>query len=193
MEVPKSNVTVMNQTEYYYFYDDNQYGVNIYVIDNLTSTNNSSVMQNYNSIVTSNQAGAQKQNNSNYSYNYSDSLKQYTYLTNYSNKNVFIVTKNKEDMLQILSTIHVDPKSIKNETNTTENQTTSKSTAKKSTSKSKSSSSSSSSSSKPKDTVNGGVKDLGGDYYQTADGKVHYGAKMYDHPGDSRYYHAYYN
>ena len=173
-------------------YNDNQYGVNVYVIDNLTSTNNSSDMQSFTSILTANQADVKKQNDGNYSYNYSESLKQYTYLTNYTNKNVYIITKNKDDMLKVLSTMHVNPNSIKNETNTTESNKTSTTTTKKSTSKSKSSSSSSSSSSKPKDTVNGGAKDLGGDYYQTVDGQVHYGYKMYDHPGDSRYYHPYY-
>lgn len=163
----------------------------ILLIDNLTSTNNSSDMQSFTSIVTANQADVKKQDNGNYSYNYSESLKQYTYMTNYSNKNVYVIIKNKEDMLQVLSTIHVNPDSIKNETNTTESNKTTTSSTKKSTSKSKSSSSTNSSS-KPKDTVNGGAKDLGGDYYQTADGVVHYGYKMYDHPGDSRYYYPYY-
>lgn len=191
LEVPKSNVTVVNQTEYYDIYNDNQYGVNVYVIDNLTTNNNSSDMQSFSSIITANQVGALKQNDTNYSYNYSDSLKQYTYLTNNATKHIFIITKNKKDMLHILSTMHVNPDSIKNETNTTETKkTTTATSTKKKTSKTKSSSASSHS--KPKDTVNGGAKDIGGDYYQTADGKVHYGAKYYDHPGDSRYDHGYY-
>ena len=179
LEVPESNVTILNQSEYYSIYNDNRHGVDIYVFDNVSSANSSDV-KSYVSVIESNQVGLQEQNIGNYSYNYSEALKQYTYLTNYTNKNVFIVTKNKDVMLRILSTLHVNLDSLKNETRTTKEKTS------KSTSNSKSSSSS-----KPKDTVNGGAIDIGGDYYQTADGKIHYGAKYYDHPGDPNYYHAY--
>ena len=58
------------------------------------------------------QTGAQLQENSNPQYNHSDILGVYTYLTNYGHKNVFIVTKNNEDMDHILSKLHSNPITI---------------------------------------------------------------------------------
>ena len=72
------------------------------------------------------QTGAQLQENSNPQYNHSDILGVYTYLTNYGHKNVFIVTKNNEDMDHILSKLHSNPItiSLNNTDNATNNTTT---------------------------------------------------------------------
>ena len=99
----------------------------------------------------------------------------------------------------ILTSSH--PKTLRNNitiNNTTDNNTTNiglsvkkttyESTNTQSENSGNSKKQSTSSSTKKKDTVNGGAKDIGGDYYQTPDGKVHYGAKYYDHPGDDSDY-----
>ena len=108
MEVKDSNITVTNQTEHYSIYNDTENGILVLVFDSEGSNwGDVSEMVSYAAIRDANQVGAQLQSQSNFSYNYSDTLKQYTYLTNYTHKNVFVVTKNKEDMEHILSTIHV--------------------------------------------------------------------------------------
>ena len=43
-----------------------------------------------------------------FSYNYSSSLNEYTYLNNSNNKNIFVVTKNKENMLNILKSMKIN-------------------------------------------------------------------------------------
>lgn len=135
LEVKDSNTTVTNQTENYYIYNDTQNNIMILEFDSTNaSLNDLSDAATFAAIRDVNQAGAQQQNNA--SYNYSQSLKQYTYLTNYTHKNLFIVTKNKEDMEHILSSIKVDESTLSNENNTNNTTTdTKKSTTKKSTTK----------------------------------------------------------
>ena len=113
MEVKDSNVTVTNQTEHYSMYNDTENGILVLVFDSEGSDlGDVSEMVSYAAIRDVNQVGAQLQSQSNFSYNYSDTLKQYTYLTNYTHKNVFVVTKNKDDMEHILSTIKVTAVSL---------------------------------------------------------------------------------
>ncbi len=140
-EVPASNVNVTNQTEHYSIYNDSEHGIQIYVFDSENSTlSDMSEAATFAGIREAYQVGAQLQQESNVSFNYSDTSKTYTYLTNYTHKNVFIITKNKEDMKHILSSINTDAITIKlndtqNQTNNTTTVTTKKST--KSSSKNK--------------------------------------------------------
>lgn len=94
-------------------YNDTENGILVLVFDSEGSDlGDVSEMVSYAAIRDVNQVGAQLQSQSNFSYNYSDTLKQYTYLTNYTHKNVFVVTKNKDDMEHILSTIKVTAVSL---------------------------------------------------------------------------------
>jgi len=136
-EVPKSNATVQNQTEHYSTYNDTDKNIAIFVFDSENmGINDMSEAATFATTREAFQTGAQLQQSNNLQYNYSDTLKVYTYLTNYTHKNVFIITKNKEDMENILSKLN--PNSIiqsnqtdnsTNETNTTKTSTTKKSTA----------------------------------------------------------------
>jgi hypothetical protein len=205
LEVPDSNANVTSVNDNYKTYDDKEHNVTIksYAINNINETNYTG----------SAEVGAQMgtnvgQNTTIENKTVMNKSGKYTYYDLSTYQNIVITSDNYDTMAHILRTLNkidITPNTENltvnltslNATNDTNNTTTTstqktQSMTKKSTSKSKTSSSSSSSS-KPKDTVNGGAKDLGGDYYQTADGEVHYGYKMYDHPGDSRYYHPYYS
>ncbi|MBR0472661.1 MAG: hypothetical protein IJI98_08220 [Methanosphaera sp.] len=121
-EVPKSNVTVLNQTEHYSIYNDTEKGVAIFVFDSTDATlSDMSEAASFAGTRDAFQIGAQLQQKSNITYNHSDTMKVYTYLTNYGHKNVFIITKNKEDMEHILSSINVN--SVNYSLNETSNST----------------------------------------------------------------------
>lgn len=123
-EVPKSNATVQNQTEHYSIYNDTNKNIAIFVFDSENmGMNDMSEATTFATTREAFQTGAQLQQNNNLQYNYSDTLKVYTYLTNYTHKNVFIVTKNKEDMEHILSKLDSNSITPSNNTNNTTNET----------------------------------------------------------------------
>lgn len=147
LEIPKSNATVTNQTELYSYYNDSESGIAIFVFDSEGfGLNDAGEAVTFAAIRDSFQINSTLQQESNMSYNYSESLKVYTYLTNYTHKNVFIVTKNKEDMKHILSTIKVQENANQsvNATDNSTNNTTQSATTTKSSSQSSSSQKSSS-------------------------------------------------
>ena len=163
-EVPKANVTVSNQSEHYSIYNDSGNGITIFVLDSEgIGMDEASQAVSFAGMRDAFQANSQLQEESNYSYNYSDSMKVYTYLTNYTHKNVFIVTKNKKDMQHILSSIKVDQSntSLSNDTN---NNTTTNS-SKKTTSNSKASNSNKNSKSEYGDYINGKWVSMSEDEY----------------------------
>lgn len=138
-EVPDSDANVTNQTDCYSIYNDSEKGIAIFVFDSTDAgLNDMGEAASFAAIRDSLQAGAQLQENSGVKYNHSDITNVYTYLTNYGHKNVFIVTKNKEDMTHILSSIDTD--SITIELNSTDNNTANNTTSsdKKSSTSSKS-------------------------------------------------------
>lgn len=142
MEVPDSNATVVNQTDLFSIYNDTEKGIQVVVFDSEGSNmGDISEMTTYATIREANQVEAVLQQEDNQSYNYSESLKQYTYLYNYTHKNVFIVTKDKEDMKHILKTMKLTNTSDVNKTNNTTNTTQKTTTKKTTTSSSKSSNS----------------------------------------------------
>lgn len=129
-EVPDSNATVTNQSEHFSIYNDTEKNVGIFVFDSEGSgLDDAGDMLSFTFIKETFQADAKLEQSNNFSYNYSDSLKTYSYLTNYTHKNVFIVTKNKEDMEHILSSVKVEISN--NTTNETENSTNNTTVTKK--------------------------------------------------------------
>lgn len=131
MEVPENNATVKQETDIFSIYNDTDNKIFIYVLD---STNfglgDLAEAMAFAAIRDLNQAGAQQQNIENYNVNYSQKLNTYSYVTNYTHKNLLIVTQDKESMLHILKSINVTQNDTTNQTNTT-NTTTPKKTAKK--------------------------------------------------------------
>ena len=89
LQIPNSTDTIMNQTEYYTIYSDNQHGINIYVFDNVSSMDKED-KKNILSIIESKQKDSHKEEHENHSYNYSDTHQEYTYSTSYNTKNIFI-------------------------------------------------------------------------------------------------------
>lgn len=126
-EVPKSNITVSNMGSHYSIFNDSENGIFIQVFDSEGSgLNDFGQMVEYAAIRDLFQDGAQERQDSGIKYNYSENLKVYTYLTNYTHKNVFIVTKNEEDMKHIISSIKVNvTNDSSNETNNATNDTNS--------------------------------------------------------------------
>lgn len=138
MEVRDCNVSVMNQTDRYFIYNDTGNGITILLFDSTGSDlSDSSEMLSFAGVRDANQIEAKLENDGNISYNYSETLKVYTYLTNYTHRNVFIMTEDRDDMKHILSTLKVGESLLKkNETNETNN-TTSSTPAKKSSTRAK--------------------------------------------------------
>lgn len=106
LKVPTSNVSVVNSTDHFSTYEDLKNGIKIYVFDDDNTTlSDAQVMFNFISIRDENQLEVSHLEEDKYSFNYSSSLNEYTYLNYTNNKNIFIITKNKEDILKILKTI----------------------------------------------------------------------------------------
>ena len=126
-EVPESSAKVIPQTQHYSIYNDSENGVAMYVFDSEgTGFGDISEMTSFAATREANQIGAQLEEDENYMYNYSSTLKEYTYLCNYTHKNVFVITENREDMLHILKTMKLDNEITLNinDTNETDNVTT---------------------------------------------------------------------
>jgi len=104
--VPISNVSVENSTDHFSTYEDLKNGIKIYVFDD----DNASLLDvkemfNFITIRDENQLEVIVEEDNDYSFNYSSSLNEYTYLNNKNNKNIFVITKDKDDMLKIIKTI----------------------------------------------------------------------------------------
>lgn len=124
MEVPSSNITVLNQTRLYSIYNDSDNAVQIIVFDSEGSTmGDISEMTSFAAIREANQVGAQITQKDNISYNYSSSLKQYTYLCNFTHKNVFVTTKDEKVMQQIVKTMKLSDTTNSSDTQTSESKT----------------------------------------------------------------------
>ncbi|MBO7719398.1 MAG: hypothetical protein J6S29_04505 [Methanosphaera sp.] len=119
-EVKNSSVNVTNVTENYYIYNDTENNITILLFDSEgMGLNDFDEATQFAAVRDALQANNQPQNDANYTYNYTQTVDRYTYLTNYTHKNLFVITKDKGDMEHILSTIKEDA----NIDNTTENQT----------------------------------------------------------------------
>lgn len=109
IEVPNGNTTVSNQTPHYSIYNDTNNNVQIIVFDSEDSGfKDIAEMTSFAAIRDVNQVGSQIQSKDNISYNYSDTLKQYTYLCNFTHKNVLIITKDEKVMQHIIKSLKVD-------------------------------------------------------------------------------------
>ncbi len=133
MEVPESNITVTQQTDIYSFYNDSDNNIEIFVLDSTTfGLNDFSEAVTYAALREAFQVGASLQTSDGYSYNYSESSGIYSWVGNYSHKNLLIATNSKEDMIHILESVKVDENSSSlnesNETNVTQSKTTTKKT-----------------------------------------------------------------
>ena len=109
LKVPYSNVSVINQTDHFSKYEDLENGIKIYVFDDdETSLKDVNEMFNFLTVRDVNQMEAILIEDKKFSYNYSSSLNEYTFLNNSNNKNIFVVTKNNENMLKILKSIKIN-------------------------------------------------------------------------------------
>lgn len=121
LTVPNNNFTVTNTTEHYSFYEDMDSGVKIYVFDSQgTNIIDAKEMFNFLSVRDINQLEVVTIQEKNYTFNYSSSLNEYTYLLNKENINMFIITKNKEDMTRIIKEMKIKNEN-RNESNDTKN------------------------------------------------------------------------
>lgn len=120
-EVKNSTANVTNSTSNYYIYNDTENNITILLFDSegmgLNDFDEATVFA---AVRDALQMNNQLQNDTNYTYNYTQTVNRYTYLTNYTHKNLFIITQDKGDMEHILSTIKLDANA---DNNTTENQT----------------------------------------------------------------------
>lgn len=133
MEVPESNSTVVQQTEFFSMYNDTQNNVVALVFDSTNmGLNDLAEAVTFAAVRDVLQANATQQTSDSFTYNYSETNKIYTYVGNYSHKNLFIATKNKEDMIHALQTINVDAEVSLNETNQTNQTVTTTQTTKES-------------------------------------------------------------
>lgn len=108
VKVPASNVSVVNSTDHFSSYEDFKNGVEIYVFDDDgTSLADAPEMFNFITVRDENQLEEIVLDENDYSLNYSSSLNEYTYLNNQNNKNIFVITKNKEDIVKIIKTLKV--------------------------------------------------------------------------------------
>ena len=139
-EIKNSSANVSNVTDNFYIYNDTQNNITILLFDSegmgLSDFGEATEFAVVRDLM---QNDTQPQEGSNQSYNYTKTFDRYTYLTNYTHKNVFIITKDKEDMEHILSSIKVeqivDDNNTENQTNnTTTNQQSSNSNQKQSSS-----------------------------------------------------------
>lgn len=106
VKVPATNNNVINQTEHYSTYEDVDNGIFIYVFDSQGTTfTDAKEMFNFLTARDVNQLETIQLEEDDYYFNYSSSLNEYTYLLNNNNKNIFVITKNKDDMLNIIKSI----------------------------------------------------------------------------------------
>lgn len=123
LEVPESNVTVLQQTDAFSIYNDTNHNIDVLVYDsNNMGLDDISDAVTFAAVRDMFQVGSTLQTSEGYSYNYSDTNKVYTYVTNYTHKNLLIVTGTKEDMIHAIQSINVNKEvnlNITNETNQT--------------------------------------------------------------------------
>lgn len=123
LEVPDSNVSVIQQTDAFSIYNDTENLVDVFVFDSTNAgLNDMSEALTFAGVREMFQVGSTLQTSDGYTYNYSETNKVYTYVTNYTHKNLLIVTGNKEDMIHALQTVKVNEEenlNITNETNET--------------------------------------------------------------------------
>ena len=109
MEVPDNNVTVTQQTDIFSFYNDTDNNIEIFVLDSSDfGLNDFSEAMTFAALREAFQVGAVQQTTDGYNYNYSETNEVYSYVGNYSHKNVLVATKDKDEMLHILETMKVD-------------------------------------------------------------------------------------
>ncbi|MBQ6220381.1 MAG: hypothetical protein IJJ47_11660 [Methanosphaera sp.] len=134
MEVPKSDDNVTQNTSLYSRYNDTKNHINAFVYDSTNAgINDLDEAMEFAALREMFQLNATPETNDGITYNYSKSTGVYSYVTNFTHKNVLVVTKDKENMIHIVKTLKVNEEAV-NQTNNT-NQTTTKasSTTKKKT------------------------------------------------------------
>ncbi len=135
MEVPDGNASVIQQSEFFSLYNDTENAVVAMVYDStnagLDDLAEAVVFAAVRDVL---QANATQQTSDGVTYNYSETNQIYTYVGNYSHKNLFIATKDKEDMIHALQNVNVDEEVSLNETNQTNQSVTTTQTTTKSSS-----------------------------------------------------------
>lgn len=118
-EVKNVSANVTNMTANYYIYNDTENNITVRLFDSEgMGLNDFDEATQFAAVRDALQMNNQAQNGTNYTYNYTQTVNRYTYLTNYTHKNLFVITQDKGDMEHILSTIKLD---ANNDNSTTEN------------------------------------------------------------------------
>ena len=108
VSVPNNNCSVVNRTDHFSYYEDMAGGVMVYVF-NSRGSNLTDVKEMFNFITVRdvNQIEVIPVEEEEYSFNYSSSLNEYTCLINVEDRNVFVITKNEDDMIRVLESLKV--------------------------------------------------------------------------------------
>lgn len=150
-EVKNVSANVTNMTANYYIYNDTENNITVLLFDSEgMGLNDFDEATQFAAVRDALQMNNQAQNGTNYTYNYTQTVNRYTYLTNYTHKNLFVITQDKGDMEHILSTIKLDANTGNN---TTENQTNNTTTQSSSGNQKSSSGSQKSSSEREEDKI----------------------------------------
>ena len=117
MEVPESSVNVTQRSSLYSMYNDTKNShVDAFVFDSANAgINDMTEAMEFAMVRDGFQINSTQQTADGITYNYSKSLGVYSYVTNFTHKNVLIVTGDKENMVHIVKSLKVK----QNETNTT--------------------------------------------------------------------------
>lgn len=128
MEVPKSNANVTQNTTLYSTYNDTKNNVYAFVYDSTNAgLNDLTQAMEVTALEKVFQTNSTQQTADGITYNYSQSTGVYTHVTNFTHKNVLVVTKDKQKLIHIVKSLKVQNNTTLNQTNST-NQTTTKPT-----------------------------------------------------------------
>ncbi len=138
MEVPNDNGVIYNYTEFYTVYNDTKYDLMIHTFDSEgMGLNDLSEATEFATSREVYQLKSKSVSKDGLSYNYSEATGIYSYVGNYTHKNVLVSTTNENVLIHILKSMRLDPNAT-TKNNTTENVTTvTKKTSSSSTSSSK--------------------------------------------------------
>lgn len=118
MEVPDDNGIMNNYSQFYTVYNDTKYDLTIHTFDSEDAgLNDLSEATEFAVFREAYQLNSKSIEKDGLSYNYSETTKIYSYVGNFTHKNVLISTTNEEVLIHILKTMRLDSNTTKNDTN----------------------------------------------------------------------------
>ncbi|MBE6494527.1 MAG: hypothetical protein E7Z84_08000, partial [Methanosphaera stadtmanae] len=124
MEVPDDNGIMSNYTQLYTVYNDTKYDLMIHTFDSEDAKlNDMSEATEFAASREAYQFKSKSISKDGLSYNYSESTGIYSYVGNFTHKNVLVSTTNEEVLIHILKTMKLDPNANTTKNDTAENVT----------------------------------------------------------------------